>query len=1099
MSRRVIHIACILGFLALNFAALAQPATFFRTIGSAAVDEGACSIVEDPNGGFIVGGYAGDSAMLMHIDTIGSVQWFRKYKFTSQLDRTFTLKVTSDSFLIGVGNGINSSNTIRQGYYFKCDLSGNLIWSHAENTAQQFYLQSINEISANEYVVSGQTFSPSDGLIIRLNAANGNILGMTGLHNRPFASSLDDFTYCNVYGNRIWVTGRTFIANGSLAMSRNFLSKFDISGNQIQTRQYLFNSGLSRRMYGQAFVPHNDTLAMLINGDYSGVTSNFRAGLMAVDTSGNVLYAREYDIQGYNGEASRWIERIPGGYLQMGYTYGNNADMYFIKSDLAGNVEWCRSIGGTGDENTLLHSKQLFVYEGKTVMFIGQSNSFGSGDFDILIGRMDTVGQINCSPLTTRNVTVNTISSPYNGVHNYTNATNPFAAAPSGVSTASGPSPFVDPCPTVFIGNDTTICLGTTYQLNATTAGGTYIWQDGSTNSTFDVTSAGTYHVRVQTSCCTVRDTITVQTVPGFSVSIGNDTAICSGAVKTLTSTSPGLAHLWSTGATTPVLQVSAPGPYSVEVTDLNGCIARDTMNLIVNPTPSFSLPNDTTLCEGDSIILSAIIPMAQSYVWSTGATTPWIMGGGSNTYIAWAFTAAGCFDTDTIVIQQPATPVPSLGPDAVYCADQAPVSLNANIGAAAYAWNTGATTQSISVGVGGMYHVTTYDAFGCTKADSITIFINAMPVVNLGSDTNMCGVTSWTLDAGNPADIYSWNTGDSTRFLPVTISGTYSVTVTNAFGCISSDTITIQLGAIPVVDLPDDTVLCEASWMTLDAGNVGSSYLWSGGQQVRSISINQPGTYWVEVTSPGGCSSSDTIDIVLFPALSFDLGPDTNICVGDSLVLDAYVLGASYLWSTGETSSSIIIDSTGTYDVQMVSGFGCDASDEIAVTVLYPFDFELGVDHVACIDDVVTLATGIGGKNHLWSTGATGDSVMISETGTYWVVVSDECMSVSDTVNLEFSGNSNRYFLPNAFSPNGDGLNDVLAPVFSYAPPENYMMQVFNRWGALIFETHDPSASWDGDMNGVAAPGGNYTVVISFTDCLGELRSIPSIIGIIR
>ena len=1097
MDRLYFRLAFFLLAACIPVAIFPQPATYFHTLGSASTDEGACSIVADPTGGYFVAGYDGDSAVLLHMDSLANVSWYRKYKFTSFRDKTFSLFVTSDSFLIGAGNGYNPTNN-PQGYYFKTDFSGNLMWAHAENAIPEFYLNAIVEKSPSEYIISGSIYSPSDGMIIRVAANAGAVTGTNGLFTQSFAS-LDDFTFIRFYQNRVWISGRTYAANTGLAGSRPLLGKFDSNGNQVQSRAFVFPPATSSRLYAQTMVIHNDTIAACISGDFSGTTANFRAGLLLCDTSGNPHFVKQHDLQGYSSEAARWIELIPGGYLVMGYTNAPNEDLFFIRSDRAGNVEWAKSIGGAGADNTILHSKNLFLIQGNTVMFVGQSNSFGTGTFDMVLGRMDTLGNIACAPPVNRQVIVTNHALPYNGVHNFSTIANPWSSLATGAATLPLSNPFAPPCPPIFLGNDTNICPGTNFSLNALTAGGSYLWQDGSTAPTLNVSSGGTYHVKVNTGCCVLRDTIQVIAVPGFSVSVGNDTTMCSGFTKVLQTNTPAFVHQWSTGATTPVIQVTAPGPYSVTVIDNDGCISSDTMNLIVNPSPFFSFGNDTTLCAGDSVVLNATITMAFSYLWSTGVSTPWILGGGNNSYTAWAFTAAGCSHSDTIVIQTPTLPKPSLGNDTITCADQAPVTLNANAPGLNLLWSTGSTSSSIQITSGGMYYVSATDAFGCTGIDSVTIFINPMPVVSLGADTNMCGVTNWTLDAGNPADIYSWSTGESTRFITVTQSGTFSVEVTNVFGCKTIDTIAIILGAIPVINLPDDTVLCESDWITLDAENNGSTYSWSSGQTVRSISVNQGGKFWVEVTNPGGCKAIDTINIFLFPETSFSLGNDTNICEGDSILVSAAVPSGQYSWSNGFSTPVISVAATGNYSVTVTGATGCQASDEVYINVLYPFGVNLDQGIHPCGGDPVVLNTLQPGKQHLWSTGQTSSSIVVTESGRYWVNVTDECTFTADTITLDLFANSSAYFLPNAFTPDGDGLNELLIPVWRDNIPDGYTFRIFGRWGNLVFESRDPFAGWDGRIQGEAAPDGNYTLVISMEDCHGRIRELPAMVSLLR
>jgi gliding motility-associated-like protein len=201
----------------------------------------------------------------------------------------------------------------------------------------------------------------------------------------------------------------------------------------------------------------------------------------------------------------------------------------------------------------------------------------------------------------------------------------------------------------------------------------------------------------------------------------------------------------------------------------------------------------------------------------------------------------------------------------------------------------------------------------GCIGRDSIAVsYINPVSF-NIGSDTTYCGSFTRIISAGVAHTI--WSTGDTATYITVSMPGTYWAT---AFACgdTLTDTITISEKPIPLVNLGDDTFLCPSQDLILNAGNTGGSYQWQNNSTGQTLITTSGGLYWVNVTV-NGCTGSDSILISDLPVpLPFTLGSDTTICDDSSIVFNAYQSGSAYLWSTGDTTSSIIVNQSGQYVV---------------------------------------------------------------------------------------------------------------------------------------------------------------------------------------
>lgn len=390
-----------------------------------------------------------------------------------------------------------------------------------------------------------------------------------------------------------------------------------------------------------------------------------------------------------------------------------------------------------------------------------------------------------------------------------------------------------------------------------------------------------------------------------------------------------------------------------------------------------------------------------RTYQWSNGGTTQSITVTQSGTYTVTVTDGSGSTYTSDPLTVTVINPVVNIngGNDPAICSGQ---SATLNAGAAAYyLWSSGQTTQSITVSNPGTYSVTITDANGCTAADAAVVSSSAGPVVSL-HDASFCSGQTALLDAGNPGASYLWSTNEITQTITVSSAGTYHVTVTDASGCASTDAALITVHPLPSVNIQDVTV-CPGSSASLDAGNPGSSYIWSTGATVQVISVNQPGMYSVTVTNAFGCQSSAQASLSYGTSLSVNI-PDTETCDGETIILDAGFAGATYLWSTNETTQTITVSAASTYSVTVNDTNGCSGTDSGTVTVLPKPVADAGENKTVCEGEPVVLSA-TGGISYMWTTGATASSITVDEQGIYTVTVTaaNGC-TAADNVEVTWS-----------------------------------------------------------------------------------------------
>lgn len=564
----------------------------------------------------------------------------------------------------------------------------------------------------------------------------------------------------------------------------------------------------------------------------------------------------------------------------------------------------------------------------------------------------------------------------------------------NGCSSTDAVNVSYNPLPVVNLGPDLSFCAGQQATLDATTPGATYLWSDGTANATLNVSASGSYSVDVTVGGCTSSDAVTVNVIPLPGVDIGPDQTICPGASTVLNATAPGATYLWSDGSTGPTLVASAAGNYSVQVT-VNGCSASDAMTLSHHALPVFDLGPDQTICAGTNANFSANVAGA-TYLWSTGSVANNIQPGIDGIY--WLdVTTNGCTVRDSVQLFVTPLPVVSLGNDYSLCPGST-TTLDATTAGGTYLWNTGAVTPSITSGPGNYSVQVTVS--GCSSSDAISIGAFPAAQVDLGGDVSLCPGDQLLLNAAQAGASYVWHDGSTGPTYLIQTGGAISVQLTDANGCVATDAITANYAAPTPIDLGPDASICAGDAIILDATVPGASYLWSTGAQTAMISVNTAGNYSVVVTQ-GSCTVSDAIIVTITAAPSFDLGPDQTLCTGDAIVLDATAADASYLWSTGEQTPTIIVMQGGTYTVTVTNATGCSATDAVSIIEATPDAIDLGADLNLCQGQSVVLDATLPGAAYQWSTGATDPTLTVSTPGTYWVTATQGSCTVSDTVSI--------------------------------------------------------------------------------------------------
>lgn len=670
----------------------------------------------------------------------------------------------------------------------------------------------------------------------------------------------------------------------------------------------------------------------------------------------------------------------------------------------------------------------------------------------------------------------------------------------------------VNPLPQIAFTGANEICFTDEATLDAGAGFVSYLWTpNGETTQTITVNTAGTYVVTViDANGCQNTDEVELLVGVPPVVNLGADLAGCSGDEFLLDAGAGFESYTWNNTATTQTITVTQSGTYIVVVTDEGGCSGRDTVNVTIFET-TLDLGNDTTICNGEFLRLTAG-PVGPAYLWSNNETTNSILVSTSDTYGV-TVTVTGtttCTASDEIVVTVNEPVVVDLGSNNITCSGN-PLVLNAGAGFVSYNWSpNGETTQTIEVLTGGLYGVTVTDQFGCQGSDVLSV-IDVNPTVSAGAPTrNLCQGETVTIAAvsNTPNVNFLWTPGNqTTASITVSDAGTYIVTATDANGCFGRDTVVVTVFANPVPDLGAERNICGNETVTLSPFGTFTSYTWSTNETTATITVTDAGVYRVTVTDANGCTGVASVQVNVLSNITFDLD-DFTVCSGDEVTITAPADFASYQWSNGASTQSITVNQPGVYTVEVSDANGCSGSASSTVSFfVYTLNATVNPSPINKGESTqlnVSVSGGSGNYTYSWTpTTGLNNSTIANPTATpedttvYTVVVIDaetECTAGTDSVLVEVILES-RFAVPDAFTPDGDGRNDLFE-IYTSGNITVSEFRIYNRWGELI---HDSTSGWDGTYKGEPQPVGTYGYYAVLIKADGSKEIIKNAFTLIR
>jgi len=564
---------------------------------------------------------------------------------------------------------------------------------------------------------------------------------------------------------------------------------------------------------------------------------------------------------------------------------------------------------------------------------------------------------------------------------------------------------------------------------------------DGTTstvqNPSHTYTTPGTYTVTLTASSlgCPGTTTQTVNVFPLPVAEAGPNQAICAGQSANLTA-SGGVSYSWSNNIHIANNNVSptVATTYTVTVTDANGCTASDSVVVTVNPPPVANAGNDIEICSGTSTNLNATGGTGYSWSPANGLSNPNIANPvaspiNSTTYVVTVTDANGCSNIDFVAVQILPLPPASAGNDQSICNTHS-ATLNAS-GGVSYVWSTTDTLPSITVSPSTTtnYTVTVTNSSGCSLTDDVTVNVSNPPPANAGNDTHICSGLSTILNASGGVS-YAWSPPGGLSFTDIpnpvanpTTSTTYTVTVTDGNGCSATDDVVIGIfqspsvafisnlyaGCVPLgVNFTDNTTPAIQTWQW----NFGDTTITNTSTlQNPSHVYTSPGTYTVvlSVTTTDGCPGTytytDMINVYPNPVADFMLSPVVGSIENPIIhFYDQSFLASTWSWNFGEG-----ISGSANYS-SLPSPMHNYMNDGTYIISLFVQTIH------GCVDSTTKDVT----------------------------------------IKPDFT-----FYIPNVFTPDGDGMNDFFQGFGTNIA--EYEMYIFNRWGEQLYYTDDYNKPWNG------------------------------------
>jgi gliding motility-associated-like protein len=591
-----------------------------------------------------------------------------------------------------------------------------------------------------------------------------------------------------------------------------------------------------------------------------------------------------------------------------------------------------------------------------------------------------------------------------------------------------------------------------------------------------------------------------------------------------------------TTAVNSPVTHTYIPGTYTATLyyKRIGSCVVDSLQMFLVfnSQLPNLNFPADTLFCNPNaSMILDASSTGATSYLWNTGSTNPTLTITSPGIYSVTATDPNNCTVTDSITVSY-INLILTTTQTNVTCMGMSNGSVGVTVSGGdlpyTYNWNTvpPSNLQNVTDLPAGTYTVTVTESNGCSATASATIVSSNTLYMLAGKTDVTCygdeDGTAWvTADGGTPPLIYEWNTipPQSTSSLSGLSPGVYSVTVTDSNGCTGDTTLLIESPAELLADISNNTLVsCNGSpgqiTVTVSGGTLPYSYIWNTIPVQTGITATNlsGGTYSVTVTDNNGCSTETS---ATYTSIGASVTQSPEYCDQKngtaSVIVNQFTESYFIEWNNGSVSENLTGISTGTYTVTVTDETGSCSYSLFVPEIQGPVASISLTPNPATIGEDMVFFTGSaqGATNWFWDFGDNSFSTLQNPMHTYnvlgtftvWLVVTDDNNCI-DTARTEIViRDVFTIYVPNAFSPNGDGINEVFMPLGMSGDTDQFRMTIYNRWGRVVFQTTSINQPWDGKVSGTDSSIRKpdvYSYIIEYRDQEGVDRIKAGVVTLI-
>jgi len=900
------------------------------------------------------GGIENDQILDITIDDDGNI-YFTGY-FQNQLNFQGTA-------VIGVEN--------KDMFVAKTDSDGNLIWIKSGIGSGDIFGSGIDlDSDGNIYLtgtftgsieINDETFTGTgaDVFLIKFNNDGDYLWG------KYFGGFQDDYSgdvkvdndnnviISASYFSSMYFEENTIMSNGGIDF---IIAKYDSDGNFI----WVTDEGSNQNIFGERLAIDNNN-NIYLTGKFSGT---FNIGFSNISANGFV-------------------------------------DVYLVKYDTNGNPIWLKSVGSTGNQDDAADidtDTQNNIYvsvkvdrpdqQGRVIKY----NTNGQTQFDFFFGNDNTVPK---GMIIDENFDIY-ITGSYSGIIDFGD----------GQVNSVGENDFF------FVKYDASASLLYKYIAGSSLAdSGNKIAVDSENNIVIGgFCNNSIYFGGNPYFSQGLSDLMLVKFERYFSfgeVSISsnncNPNDMCA-SIEVIGGEEP-IDFLWSNSQTEQNICGISVGNYSVTATDNTGCEIQTQIEVVLPDIEPVNLPADIEICPFEEYELSAGENYSD-YYWSTDESGSSIIISEPGTYSVTVSDQNECVANASTTITQ--IPEQNLfeNEEEYLCFDESKTIVIE--GYQEYLWSDNSTENFITINSETELSLQVYDG-NCYHYDTVNILIHPNTEINLGEDKVICSGETIVIDAGGDYISYLWHDNSNQQTYSTNTEETVSVTVTDSNQCSSSDEISVSAVDSPEVNLGEDMILCTDEPVILNPGEhqMGNTYLWSDGSDGETLEVSESGEYWVIVTNFYDCSSSDTINIKLFPGIDLELEDEVHICDGETHTFLIDEIYETYLWSNGDTTNTITVSETGLYSLTVTDSNNCEDSAKVFVEKHFIPSPNLGKDTSLCSGETYIISSTQSYENYLWQDGSSNDEYLATQSGTYSVTVSNEYnCSNSSSVNILFYEN---------------------------------------------------------------------------------------------